>query len=85
VILIAVNHDPDYWFRLITRLERVMSLDEMARKVGSSAPSLCRYKAGIGEPRWTVALKLVALDEANAIHSANGMPPLAKLGNSLAR
>lgn len=80
VALIAICESPDFWFRLISRIERHMSLDEMGGKVGSSAPSLCRYKAGRGEPRWSVARKLIALDQKLAIYSTPEMQPVAQSG-----
>ena len=62
---------PEYWFRIITELERGMSLLDIAAKVGCSDSSLCRYKAGVGEPRYSVGHRLIAL---HRIHPANGMP-----------
>jgi len=63
---------PDYWFHIITDLERQMSLLDIATKVGCSDSSLCRYKAGIGEPRFSVGNRLIAL---HRIYPARGMPP----------
>lgn len=66
--------NPDYWFRVITDLEAIMSLDCMGKKVGCSDSSLCRYKAGLQEPRWSVGNRLISLHRAIAYRGVYPAP-----------
>ena len=53
---------PDYWFRVIADLERSgFSLRYIASKTGASKSSLCRYKEGVAEPRYSEGMRLIAL------------------------
>lgn len=66
----------EYWFRIISELEAHLSLNQIAQKVGTSDSSLVRYKAGMGEPRFSVGNKLIGLHRLlTVIYPANGMPP----------
>lgn len=79
-----VEPSPDYWFKIIVDLERILPLRELAKKVDSSAASLCRYKAGTHEPRYSVGRKLIALHHLRTckgvICSAPETQPIASSG-----
>lgn len=49
------------WSRIIGDLEARMTLRDIAAKVGSSPPALCRYKEGDAEPKHSVGEALRAL------------------------
>lgn len=53
---------PDYWFRVIVDLERVgFSLRAIAEKCGASKSAVERYKVGRCEPRYSEAMRIIAL------------------------
>jgi len=54
----------EHWFRIITELERHLSLRKIADVANVSHQALLRYKAGEAEPLYSVGETLNALHRA---------------------